>query len=85
MRFALRIPGDGRFAQKEFDVIPPKGVLLPNCSQKVQIDFISVNVKARKSDFIHHHPPEGVVHRSFFVSILAHLQSRRSFPGGGGV
>jgi len=45
MRFALRIPGDGRFLQKEFDVIPPRGMLLPNCSQKVQIDFISVNVK----------------------------------------
>jgi hydrocephalus-inducing protein len=45
MRFALRIPGDGRFLQKEFDVIPPRGTLLPNCSQKVQIDFISVNVK----------------------------------------
>jgi hydrocephalus-inducing protein len=45
MRFALRIPGDGRFLQKEFDVIPPRGTLLPNCSQKIQIDFISVNVK----------------------------------------
>lgn len=45
MRFALRIPGDGRFLQKEFDVIPPRGMLLPNCSQKVQVDFISVNVK----------------------------------------
>lgn len=45
MRFALRIPGDGRFLQKEFDVIPPRGMLLPSCSQKVQIDFISVNVK----------------------------------------
>ncbi|CAJ1447961.1 unnamed protein product [Effrenium voratum] len=46
MRFALRIPGDGRFTQREFDVIPPKGTLLPNCSQKVQIDFISMNVKS---------------------------------------
>ncbi|CAE8612898.1 unnamed protein product [Polarella glacialis] len=46
MRFALRIPGDGRFAQREFDVIPPRGMLLPNCSQKVQVDFISVNVKS---------------------------------------
>ncbi|CAK0825377.1 unnamed protein product [Prorocentrum cordatum] len=45
MRFALRIPGDGRFAQKEFDVIPPRGMLYPNCSQKVQLDFISVNIK----------------------------------------
>ena len=25
----------------EFDVIPPKGTLLPNCAQKVQIDFVS--------------------------------------------
>ena len=37
MRYALRIPGDGRFLQKEFDVIPSKGVLLPNCSQKIQV------------------------------------------------
>ena len=29
-------PGQG-----EFDVIPPKGTLLPNCAQKVQIDFVS--------------------------------------------
>lgn len=46
MRFALRIPGDGRFTQREFDVIPPKGTLLPNCAQKVQIDFVSMNVKS---------------------------------------
>ena len=64
MRFALRIPGDGRFTQRslprsgcvfradqmlwasgEFDVIPPKGTLLPNCSQKVQIDFISAALR----------------------------------------
>ena len=37
MRYVLRIPGDGRFLQKEFDVIPSKGVLLPNCSQKIQV------------------------------------------------
>ncbi|CAE7461731.1 HYDIN [Symbiodinium sp. CCMP2592] len=46
MRFALRIPGDGRSNQREFDVIPPKGTLLPNCSQKIQIDFVSLNVKS---------------------------------------
>eukprot|EP00397_Hematodinium_sp_SG-2012_P000030 GEMP01000030.1.p1 GENE.GEMP01000030.1~~GEMP01000030.1.p1 ORF type:complete len:4608 (+),score=1069.56 GEMP01000030.1:10-13833(+) len=45
MRFSIRIPGDGRFLQKEFDVIPSNGTLLPNCSIKVQIDFTSVNVK----------------------------------------
>ncbi|CAE7894602.1 Hydin [Symbiodinium microadriaticum] len=37
--------------QCEFDVIPPKGTLLPNCSQKIQIDFVSeplrrLNVKS---------------------------------------
>ena len=36
MRFSLRIPGDGRFLQKEFVVIPSKGTLLPNCSIKVR-------------------------------------------------
>ena len=25
MRYVLRIPGDGRFLQKEFDIIPSKG------------------------------------------------------------
>lgn len=43
--FVLRIPGDGRFLQKEFDIIPNRGTLLPNCSQKIQVDFISVNLK----------------------------------------
>ncbi|CAK9097734.1 Hydrocephalus-inducing protein (Protein Hy-3) [Durusdinium trenchii] len=33
-------------AFREFDVIPPKGTLLPNCAQKVQIDFVSMNVKS---------------------------------------
>jgi hypothetical protein len=41
MRYSLRIPGDGRFLQKEFDLIPSKGVLLPNCGQKIQLDFIA--------------------------------------------
>ncbi|CAD7939993.1 unnamed protein product [Amoebophrya sp. A120] len=49
MRYALRIPGDGRFLQKEFDVIPSKGVLLPNCSQKIQIDFISAQANPQKA------------------------------------
>ncbi|CAD7931174.1 unnamed protein product [Amoebophrya sp. A25] len=49
MRYVLRIPGDGRFLQKEFDVIPSKGVLLPNCSQKIQIDFISAQANPNKS------------------------------------
>ncbi len=49
MRYVLRIPGDGRFLQKEFDIIPSKGVLLPNCSQKVQVDFISAQSNTTKA------------------------------------
>lgn len=29
----------------EFDVIPPKGTLLPNCAQKIQIDFVSLGLR----------------------------------------
>jgi hydrocephalus-inducing protein len=50
MRYGLRIPGDGRFLQKEYDIIPSKGVLLPNCSQKVQIDFISTQAANKQYD-----------------------------------
>ena len=43
--YSLRIPGDGRFLQKEFDIIPSSGTLLPGCSQRIQVDFIPINVK----------------------------------------
>uniref|UniRef100_A0A0G4I9B7 HYDIN/VesB/CFA65-like Ig-like domain-containing protein n=1 Tax=Chromera velia CCMP2878 TaxID=1169474 RepID=A0A0G4I9B7_9ALVE len=46
LKYALRVPGDGRFLQKEFDVTPKRGTLLPSCSQKIQVDFIPVHVRA---------------------------------------
>lgn len=40
LRFNLRIPGDGKFTNREFDIVPSKGTLLPNCTQKIQVDFV---------------------------------------------
>jgi hypothetical protein len=43
MRYTLRIIGDEN--ANEFDIVPGSGTLLPNCSQRVQVDFISCNEK----------------------------------------
>lgn len=75
MRFVLRIPGDGRFLQKEFDVIPSRGTLLPNCSQKIQIDFISVNLK--QYDLALMVDLDGVGQELFSVPIQAQCQARK--------
>ena len=45
MTFTLNIPQDGKFMDKEFDVTPSTGVILPDGKQQIQIDFISTNVK----------------------------------------
>jgi adenylate kinase family enzyme len=39
MRYTLRIIGDDN--PPEFDIVPAHGTLLPNCSQRVQVDFVS--------------------------------------------
>ncbi|CAK0791290.1 unnamed protein product [Prorocentrum cordatum] len=40
--YTLRIPEDER---SEFDIIPSNGTLLPGCSQRVQVDFVSSTEK----------------------------------------
>ena len=57
----------------------------PLRSSKGVSPLIQYYVCLFSSDSIHHHHPEGVVYRSFLVSILAHLQSQKLLPGGGGV
>lgn len=43
--YALRVPGDASAPENEFTLIPSKGTLLPNCSQRIQVDFVSTQEK----------------------------------------
>eukprot|EP00929_Paragymnodinium_shiwhaense_P007666 TRINITY_DN111574_c0_g1_i1.p1 TRINITY_DN111574_c0_g1~~TRINITY_DN111574_c0_g1_i1.p1 ORF type:complete len:5027 (+),score=1455.52 TRINITY_DN111574_c0_g1_i1:94-15081(+) len=43
--YTLRVPGDGNPPENEFSLIPSKGTLLPNCAQRVQVDFLSISEK----------------------------------------
>ncbi len=45
MRFGLRVPQDGKFVDKEFQILPPKGEVLPGAKQNIRLDFISTTVK----------------------------------------
>lgn len=43
--YALRVQGDQPSPDNEFTLIPAKGTLLPNCSQRIQVDFMSCQEK----------------------------------------
>jgi len=45
MTFNIRVPGDGKESNKEFNIIPSKGTLQPKESINIQIDFMSKTVK----------------------------------------
>ena len=45
MKFKLRVPMDGKFLNKEFDILPAGGTVLPHGSQQIQLDFISTTVR----------------------------------------
>jgi hypothetical protein len=45
MKFALRVPQDGNYLNKEFQLIPANGTVLPGGKQQITVDFISTNVK----------------------------------------
>lgn len=40
IKFSLRVPEDGKFMQKEFDMVPQTGFVLPGAEQEVRVDFI---------------------------------------------
>ena len=40
----LRIPADGTFLQRQFDIIPATGVIMPSAKQRIQIDFVPARV-----------------------------------------
>jgi hydrocephalus-inducing protein len=43
--YNMRVPGDALPPDTEFTLIPWKGTLLPNCAQRVQVDFVSLTEK----------------------------------------
>ena len=45
MRYRIRVPQDGKFLRKEFNILPPEGVILPGGKQQIQVDFISITVR----------------------------------------
>lgn len=45
MRYTLRILGDEEPPHNEFDIVPAGGTLLPKCTQRVQLDFVSSQEK----------------------------------------
>jgi hypothetical protein len=67
--YTLRIPGDDAPPKNEFDVIPAKGTLLPSCSQRIQVDFISCAEK--KYDLKLSVDLEGVCKELLWIPIIA--------------
>ncbi len=45
MTFTLRVPQDGKFLDKEFDISPATGTIEPDGRVEVSIDFISTHVR----------------------------------------
>jgi hydrocephalus-inducing protein len=45
MEFRLRVPQDGKMTDKEFEVIPSSGSVLPGGKQNIRVDFISTTAK----------------------------------------
>ena len=45
MRFALRVPEDLNPLQREFQIVPATGVVLPHGKQRLQLDLIPCAVK----------------------------------------
>ncbi|KAF4655034.1 hypothetical protein FOL46_008426, partial [Perkinsus olseni] len=44
--YVLRVPGDGRLDEKEFDLVPSRGSLKPLARQRIQVDLIAENVRS---------------------------------------
>lgn len=45
IKYKLRIPEDGSLLQKEFDIIPNTGTILPHSSKPVKLEFLSNTIK----------------------------------------
>lgn len=45
MRYNMRIPQDGKYLKKEFDIVPATGTVLPEGRQQIKVDFISTTVQ----------------------------------------
>ena len=45
MTFALRVPQDGKFLDKEFDISPSTGTIEPDGRIEISVDFISTHVR----------------------------------------
>jgi hypothetical protein len=45
MTFALRVPQDGKFLDKEFDITPESGTIEPDGRIEISVDFISTHVR----------------------------------------
>lgn len=69
MRYTLRILGDEEPPNSEFDIVPATGTLLPNCSQRVQVDFISMHEK--KYDLVMAVDLEGVGEELHSIPVTA--------------
>ena len=46
MTYTLRVPQDGKFLQKEFDIVPSTGTIVADGKVNIQVDFISTTVRA---------------------------------------
>ena len=52
MTFSLRVPQDGKFLDKEFDISPSTGVIEPDGRVEISVDFISTHVRTYESTLL---------------------------------
>ena len=52
LRFSLRIPEDGVLVNREFDIIPATGTVLPLGKQRIQVDILPASVRKYKAHLV---------------------------------
>lgn len=45
MKFKLRVPEDGTLLNREFDIIPQSGTILPQSNKQIKVEFLSNTIK----------------------------------------
>jgi adenylate kinase family enzyme len=52
MQFRLRVPEDGTMLNREFDIIPSSGTVLPESTKQIKIEFLSNTLKTYNSTLV---------------------------------
>ncbi|KAL9642363.1 hypothetical protein ABK040_007361 [Willaertia magna] len=69
MKFKLRVPEDGTMLQRQFDIIPSSGTILPQTKKQIKIEFLSNTLKQYRANLVV--DVEGVGENIYSVPIVA--------------